>query len=182
MYQGKPVNVQTSNFGGAQGTPFNDAQDASNFPNSDTGLAIDPRHPIKEMKINCGWAIDAIITTYSMTDGSTKVIQRGSTASAGHPNPKVVTLSDNEYISQICGFAGPYPYYNQSLLIQMSLVITDTVTGHIRVAGPFGGGNGTAQGTFFSVGNPLCLAGFNSPNNAQVGIAGLSIVKSSLVE
>ncbi|KAJ7483439.1 hypothetical protein FB451DRAFT_1129332 [Mycena latifolia] len=182
MYQGKPVVVQTSNFGGAQGTPFNDAQDASNFPNSDSGVTIDPRHPMKQVLISAGWVVDAIATTYSMTDGSTKVLQRGSSISGTSPNYNTVTLGGNEFISQVCGFAGTYTYYNQSLLIQVTLVITDAVTGKIRTAGPFGGQNGLDKGTFFSVSNPLCFAGFQTAGSAQTGISGLSIVKSSLVE
>ncbi|KAJ7080824.1 lectin [Mycena belliarum] len=180
MYQGKPVVVQTSNFGGAQDTPFNDNEEASKFP--DTERMIDPQHPIQQMQISSGWAVDAITTTYRMSDGSTKALARGSKIPSGSPNTKVVTLSDNEVITQICGFAGPYSYYKKSLLIQMMLVITDKSTGKIRTAGPFGGGNGTAQGTFFSVSSPLALAGFHSPDSPQVGMAGLSIVKSSMVE
>ncbi|KAJ7082141.1 hypothetical protein C8R44DRAFT_688625 [Mycena epipterygia] len=181
MYQGKPVLVQTSNFGGAQGTPFNDIQAACNFPNTDPGVMINPQHPMKQIQFNAGWCVDAIATTYCMTDGSNKTIQRGS-RNMGPANLKTVTLNDNEIITQICGFAGSYPYYNKSLLIQVTVVITDTSTGAIRVQGPFGGGNGTANGTFFSVSNPLCLAGFEDATNSQIGMSGLSIVKSSMVE
>ncbi|KAJ7691957.1 hypothetical protein B0H17DRAFT_1200804 [Mycena rosella] len=179
MYQGKPVLVQTSNFGGAQGTVFNDSQDASNFPNSDPGLMIDPQRPIKQMQFGAGWCVDAITTTYRMSDGTTKVIQRGSSVPSSSPNIKTVTLNDNEIVSQICGFAGNYAYYQKSLLIQVLLVITDTVTGAVRTAGPFGGGNGIGGGTFFSVSNPLCLAGFQTAGSDQIGISGLSIIKSN---
>ncbi|KAJ6504500.1 hypothetical protein DFH09DRAFT_1051051 [Mycena vulgaris] len=182
MFQGKPVVVQTSNFGGAQGTAFNDNQDATNFPNSDPGVLINPQHPITQMQISAGWVVDSISTTYRLTDGKTKTIQRGSTMTPGSPNVKVITLGENEIISQVCGFSGNYEYYKQSLLIQMSVVITDTMTGAIRVVGPMGGGNGTAQGTFWSVGTPLCFAGFQTAGSAQTGMSGLSIIKSSMVE
>ncbi|KAJ7154329.1 hypothetical protein C8R43DRAFT_1000858 [Mycena crocata] len=179
MFQGKPVLVQTSNFGGAQGTRFNDSEDASNFPNSDPGLMIDPQRPIKQLDISAGWVVDGINTTYRMSDGSNKAIRRGSAANA---NSKVVNLNDNEIVAQICGFAGNYPYYKKSLLIQVSLVILDTQTGALRIEGPFGGGNGTADGAVFSVSNPLCLAGFEVAGSRDLGISGLSIVKHNQAE
>ncbi|KAJ7578307.1 lectin [Mycena floridula] len=175
MYQNKPVIVQTSNFGGAQGTPFNDAQDASNFPAVDSGLMIDPQRPIKQMEIRAGWAVDSITTTYRMTDGSTKVIKRGSNPSQG----KIITLNDNEIVTAITGFAGNYSYYKQSLLIQMCVLITDMKTGVSRIEGPMGGNNGIADGQFFQVCSPLALAGFENGNSAQIGISGLSIVTSN---
>ncbi|KAJ7882919.1 hypothetical protein B0H13DRAFT_1890620 [Mycena leptocephala] len=58
-------------------------------------------------------------------------------------------------------------YYNQDLLIQLSLVITDTKTGAIRIVGPIGGENGTAEGKFWSVSDPMCLAGFHTPGSTQ---------------
>ncbi|KAJ7720231.1 hypothetical protein B0H14DRAFT_3900763 [Mycena olivaceomarginata] len=118
-----------------------------------------------------GPIVDAISTTYRLSDGSTKVIKRGSNQSAD--NLHSVVLKDNEIISQICGFAGPYQYYNQSLLIQ---------TGAIRVAGPFGGTGGLASGKLFSVSNPMALAGFETAGSAQTGISGLSIVKNNMAE
>ncbi|KAJ6481061.1 hypothetical protein C8R45DRAFT_1215904 [Mycena sanguinolenta] len=180
MYQAKPVEIQTSNFGGAQGQLFNDNRDASGFPNSSGNVFIDPQHPIKQIDICGGWVIDTITTTYRMTDGSLKTIHRGSPV--GTPNLTSVKLNDNEIISQICGFAGNYSYYNQSLVIQLTLVITDTSNGNVRVVGPLGAKNGLADGKFFSVSNPLALAGFEQPGQNQLGIAGLSIVKSNMVE
>ncbi|KAJ7808588.1 hypothetical protein B0H14DRAFT_3761458 [Mycena olivaceomarginata] len=180
MFQTKPVVVQTSNFGGAQGTSFNDNEAATNFPNTDPGLTIDPVHPIKQIDIYGGWVVDAISTTYRLSDGSTKVIKRGSNQSAD--NLHSVVLKDNEIISQICGFAGPYQYYNQSLLIQVQLVIFDTQTGAIGVAGPFGGTGGLASGKLFSVSKPMALAGFETAGSAQTGISGLSIVKNNMAE
>ncbi|KAJ6482644.1 lectin [Mycena sanguinolenta] len=180
MFQTKPVVVQTSNFGGAQGTSFNDNEAVTNFPNTDPGLTIDPVHPIKQMDIYGGWVVDAISTTYRLSDGTTKVIKRGSNQSAD--NLQSVVLNDNEIISQICGFAGPYQYYNQSLLIQVQLVIFDTKTGAVRVAGPFGGTGGLASGQLFSVSNPMALAGFETAGSAQTGISGLSVVKNNMAE
>ncbi|KAF8142971.1 hypothetical protein K438DRAFT_1736690 [Mycena galopus ATCC 62051] len=181
MYQAKPVEIQTSNFGGSQGTLFNDNQDASGFPNSAGNVFIDPQHPIQQMDIYAGWCVDAITTTYRLSDGSTKVIKRGSSVS-GSANLTSVKLNANEIVSQICGFAGNYQYYNQSLLIQLSLVVTDTSTGAVRIIGPLGGQNGLASGQFFSVSNPLALAGYQTAGSAQIGISGLSIVKSNMVE
>ncbi|KAJ7232745.1 lectin [Mycena rebaudengoi] len=180
MLQTKPVVVQTSNFGGAQGTSFNDNQTATNFPNTDPGLTIDPLHPIKQMDFYGGWVVDSISTTYRLSNGTTKVIKRGSNQSAD--NLQSVVLKDNEIISQISGFAGPYDYYNQSLLIQVQLVIFDTQTGAIRVAGPFGGSGGLASGKLFSVSNPMALAGFETAGSPQTGISGLSIVKNNMAE
>ncbi|KAJ7919901.1 hypothetical protein B0H13DRAFT_2183776, partial [Mycena leptocephala] len=180
MFQTKPVVVQTSNFGGAQGTSFNDNQAATNFPNTDPGLTIDPVHPIKQMDICAGWVVDSICTTYRLSDGTTKVIKRGSNQSSD--NLKSVVLNDNEIISQICGVAGNDPDYNQSLLIQLRLVIFNTQTGAIRVVGPFGGANGLGSGQIFSVSNPMALAGFETAGSPQTGISGLSIVKNNMAE
>ncbi|KAF7370072.1 Lectin [Mycena sanguinolenta] len=180
MFQSLPVEVQTSNFGGAQGTLFNDNTDASGFPNSSGNVFINPQHPITQMDICGGWVIDTITTTYQMSDGSTKTIHRGSPVS--NSNLTSVKLNGNEIITQICGFAGNYSYYNQSLLIQLTLVITDTSNGNVRVVGPLGAKNGLADGKFFSVSNPLALAGFQQAGQNQLGIAGLSIVKSNMVE
>ncbi|KAJ6568831.1 hypothetical protein B0H19DRAFT_937791, partial [Mycena capillaripes] len=124
-------------------------------------------HPIKQIDIYGGWVIDAMSITYRLSDGSTKVIKRGSNQANMQGNLNSVVLKDNEIISQICGFAGPYQYYNQSLLIQVQLVIYDTQTGAVRVAGPFGGGNGLASGQPFSVSNPMALAGFETAGSAQ---------------
>ncbi|KAJ7851823.1 hypothetical protein B0H14DRAFT_3660073 [Mycena olivaceomarginata] len=172
MYQSKPVVVQTSNFGGAQGTVFNDNQAATNFPNTDPGL----------IELMAGWVVDGITTTYRLSDGSVKVIPRGTPLTKTSPNYKSIVLGANEIVSQICGFAGSYPYYNQSLCIQVQFVIMDTSTGAIRVVGPFGGGNGLASGTLFSVSNPMALAGFETAGSAQTGISGLSIVKNNMTE
>ncbi|KAJ7873492.1 hypothetical protein B0H14DRAFT_3438265 [Mycena olivaceomarginata] len=182
MYQSKPVVVQTSNFGGAQGTVFNDNQAATNFPNTDPGLVIDPMYPMKQIELMAGWVVDGITTTYRLSDGSVKVIPRGTPLTKTSPNYKSIVLSANEIVSQICGFAGSYPYYNQSLCIQVQFVIMDTSTGAIRVVGPFGGGNGLASGTLFSVSNPMALAGFETAGGAQTGISGLSIVKNNMTE
>ncbi|KAJ7622084.1 hypothetical protein FB45DRAFT_121627 [Roridomyces roridus] len=181
MFQAKPVEVQTSNFGGSQGTLFNDSQTASGFPKSEGGVFINPQNPIQQMDIYAGWCVDAMNTTYRMSDGSTKLINRGSVQEPS-PNMTRVTLNANEIITQICGFAGNYPYYQKSLLIQTTLVITDTTTGKIRTIGPLGGQNGLADGQFFSVSNPLALAGFETAGSSQIGISGLSIIKSNLVE
>ncbi|KAJ7246885.1 lectin [Mycena haematopus] len=180
MFQSKPVVVQTSNFGGANGTYFNDNQAATNFPYTDPGLTIDPVHPIKQMDIFAGWVVDTITTTYRLSDGTTKVIKHGSTQNNNNLNS--VVLNDNEIISQICGFAGNDLDYNNSLLIQLKLVIFDTHTGAVRIAGPFGGGHGVSQGKVFSVSNPLALAGFETAGSAQTGISGLSIVKNNMAE
>ncbi|KAJ6458254.1 hypothetical protein C8R45DRAFT_942846 [Mycena sanguinolenta] len=115
-----------------------------------------------------------------MTDGSLKTIHRGSPANK--EGVTSVKLNDNEIVSQISGFAGKYPYYNQSLLIQLTFVITDTSNGKIRVVGPLAATNGLADGKFFSVSNPLALGGFEQAGRNQVGISGLSIVKSNMVE
>ncbi|KAF8177790.1 hypothetical protein K438DRAFT_1978407 [Mycena galopus ATCC 62051] len=130
MYQAKPVEIQTSNFGGSQGTLFNDKQDASGFPNSAGNVFIDPQHPIQQMDIYAGWCVDAITTTYRLSDDSTKVIKRGSSVS-GSENLTSVELND---------------------------------------------------GQFFSVSNPLALAGYQTAGSAQIGISGLSIIKSNMVE
>ncbi|KAJ7882270.1 hypothetical protein B0H13DRAFT_1890941 [Mycena leptocephala] len=121
-------------------------------------------------------------------------IDRGSKIPPGSPSCTVIGLGNWEIISQICGFSGMYPDYNQDLLIQLSLVITDTKTGAIRVVGPIGGENGTAEGKFWSVADPMCLAGFHTPGSTQAlraqthdgprvaGISGLSIVKSGMAQ
>ncbi|KAJ7458325.1 hypothetical protein B0H11DRAFT_2061720 [Mycena galericulata] len=179
MFQAKPVLIQTSNFGGAQGTRFNDSEEASGFPASQGGIFIDPQRPIKEMEIFGGWCIDAIKTTYRMSDGTTKTIQHGSAVSA---NLTRVALGEHEIISQICGFAGTYPHYQCSTVIALTLVITDTVSGLVRIVGPIGGWNGNANGQFFSVSNPMCFAGFEKAGSVELGICGLSIIKSNMVE
>lgn len=48
---------------------------ASGFPNTNSSVFIDPKHPIKQIDIRSGWAIDSITTTYRMTDGSLKTIR-----------------------------------------------------------------------------------------------------------
>ncbi|KAF8124402.1 hypothetical protein K438DRAFT_2002728 [Mycena galopus ATCC 62051] len=182
MFQTAPVVVQTSNFGGAQGTSFNDNATASNFPNVDPGLTINPTHPIKKVDIRSGWVVDSITTTYALSDGSTKVIRRGSGDSGGTLHS--VVLNDNEIISQISGFAGPFEFYHNSLLIRVQLVIFDTHTGAVRVVGPFGGDGqyGLAQGRLFSVSTPLAFAGFETAGSQQTGISGISIVKNNMAE
>jgi hypothetical protein len=69
----------------------------TNFPNTDPGLTIDPVHPIKQMDIYGGWVVDAISTTYRLSDGSTKVIKRGSNQSAD--NLHSVVLKGRLFIS-----------------------------------------------------------------------------------
>ncbi|KAF7357324.1 hypothetical protein MSAN_01328000 [Mycena sanguinolenta] len=194
MFQSQPVQIQTSNFGGAQGTLFNDNTDASGFPNSGGNVFIDPERPITQIDVCGGWVVDTIKTTYRLTNGNFATFQRGSPVNQG--NLTSVQLNENEIISQICGFAGYYKFYDQSLLIKLTLVITDTSNGNVRVVGPIGGMNqngvpgangqagpdGVADGKFFSVSNPLALAGFEQQGKAQLGIAGISIVKSNMVE
>ncbi|KAJ7730936.1 hypothetical protein B0H14DRAFT_2640144 [Mycena olivaceomarginata] len=53
MFQSKPV-VQTSNFGGAEGTSFHENEAATDFPNSHLGLTIAPVHRIKQIDICVG--------------------------------------------------------------------------------------------------------------------------------
>ncbi|KAF8142974.1 hypothetical protein K438DRAFT_1876953 [Mycena galopus ATCC 62051] len=178
MYQAKPVEIQTSNFGGSQGTLFNDNQDGlERLPEQHRQRLHRPQHPIQQMDIYAGWCVDAITTTYRLSDGSTKVIKRGSSVS-GSANLTSVKLNENEIVSQICRFAANYPYYNQSLLIQLSLAATDTSSGAVRITG-VGYPSQRASHDSHSCG---ALAGYQTAGSAQIGISGLSIVKSNMVE
>ncbi|KAJ7883062.1 hypothetical protein B0H13DRAFT_1890577 [Mycena leptocephala] len=181
MFQADPFIVQTSNFGGTGGTVFNDIYDVCEFP---SGLhletCIDNHYPIAQIKISGGWVVDAICTTYPIarTMGPP---WPSSAARTSLPRAQIGRWS----ISVICGFSGMYEYYKQNLLIQLCLVITDTQTGAVRTAGsnlykPIGGQQGTAEGKFWSVADPMCLAGFHTPGSSQTGISGLSIVKSGM--
>ncbi|KAJ7787967.1 hypothetical protein B0H14DRAFT_3504799 [Mycena olivaceomarginata] len=154
------------------------------FPNSHLDLTIAPVHRIEQIDICAGWAIHSICTTYS------ERVHQGYQARLQSVLRNSVVLNNNETVSQISGFVGSYPYCNQNLLIQLQLVIFDTQSGAIRVAGvpsflpdpaclsqqhshlvavmatPRAG---------YSVSNPTVLAGFETADNPQ----SLSIIKNS---
>jgi len=174
MLQSKPSLVQTSNFGGSQGSPFNDAQAISKWPSE---LTIDPARSIAKIEVRAGWVVDSITTTYRLIDQSTQTIKHGSDPSAG----TVVELNPDEILDSIYGFAGYYPYYKESLVITIGFTIFNTATSTTRIAGPFGGNNGHADGQVYHISGPIALAGFET-NGSQIGISGLSILKSTVNE
>ncbi|KAJ7883063.1 hypothetical protein B0H13DRAFT_2344335 [Mycena leptocephala] len=166
-------------FRGYNGTMFNDIHDFTNFPDTaNPEHTMYSYHPIIQIKISGGRVIDAISTTYLRTDGTNMTIDRGSKIPPGSPSWTVIGLGNWEIISQICGFSGMYPDYNQDLLIQLSLVITDTKTGAIRVVGA----KTVLPRENSGVADPMCLAGFHTPGSTQAGISGLSIVKSGMAQ
>ncbi|KIK69395.1 hypothetical protein GYMLUDRAFT_152582 [Collybiopsis luxurians FD-317 M1] len=168
MLQSKPILIQTSNYGGSDGTPFNDAQTVQNWPayNPD-GPIINFSHPITQIEVRSGWIIDALNVTYSLTNGKTTTVKHGSqTGGTSH----IVTLGENEIIVATYGWAGYYEYYQTSLLIQISFNIFDTKACTMRTEGPFGADAGVAQGTVFQVSDPLAFAGFQTASRSLIFI------------
>ncbi|KIK69399.1 hypothetical protein GYMLUDRAFT_1002724 [Collybiopsis luxurians FD-317 M1] len=168
MLQIKPVLVQTSIYGGNDGTSFNDAQTVQNWPTFiPDGPNINFSHPIKQIEVRAGWIIDALNITYSLTDSKTVTVKHGG-QTGGSSN--IIKLGDNEIIAATYGWAGYYDYYKKSFLIQISFNIFDTKKCTMRTEGPFGAGNGVAQGTVFQVSDPLAFAGFETDSRSLIFI------------
>jgi hypothetical protein len=50
-------------------------------------------HPMKQIELMAGWVVDGITTTYRLSDGSVKVIPRGTPLTKTSPNYKSIVLS-----------------------------------------------------------------------------------------
>ncbi|KAI0688950.1 hypothetical protein C8Q76DRAFT_803399 [Earliella scabrosa] len=175
-----PSYETTALVGGQDGTLFNDIyvfKGDGNFLVSDAAKnQIDTAHPITEIIVYHGWIIDGFQVTYQLANGGTTTIQHGSGADPRRTTSQV-TFGANEVLVGVFGRAGFQTYYRRDMINELNFAIYDKATGTLRVAGPFGNGNNSNQGTLFYSSDVMAFGGF-AQDTPDLGLSGLFFVKS----
>lgn len=167
--------LHTSLIGGTDGELFNDVLKTTN---GDGELILDVNHPIAQITVSHGWIVDGLKVTYRVKlPGVQNVIVEHGTQKR---DAVVIDLKSTEIVLAVYGRAGYQDYYKRKMINSINFIIFDqeTIT---RVAGPFGNGNRSNNGTSFHVSNVMAFGGYAKPAE-QCGLAGLSFYKNLTVE
>jgi len=166
----------SSQFGGSdvvsKGASFNDAH----------SFDLHPQRPIVSVVIRGGWVIDGIEVTYRLKNDQTQTVSHGTTG-ADDGNNQMLTLNDDEYISEATGKSGHAdngePWMGDCIH-QLQFRITNQSTGVQRTFGPFGKAfklTDSAATTISWSGRLHAFAGRAIDHTSQVGLRGISFVQ-----